>query len=229
MSRTKKIAGIAGAAAALAVAGAGVALGATDVLSPEDQSGAVIDDAASELGVEPDALRNALEKALQNRVDEAVEAGRLTEEQGKALKERIGSGGAPLIFGGYGLRGLGPGPAGGLGHIVELEGAASYLGLSETEVRAELREGKSLAEIAEAEGKSVDGLVQALLVEARERLDGVVEEGRLTEAQADEIRDGLEDRVRDLVNHEPGSRMEFRGPVHIERFRDGPFFWGPRG
>jgi polyhydroxyalkanoate synthesis regulator phasin len=228
MNRKKKIAVIAGAAAALAVAGAGVALGATDALSPEDQSGAIIDDAASELGVEPDALRGALEKALQNRVDEAVEAGRLTEEQGKALKERIGSGEAPLLFGGHGLRGLGPGPLGRFGHIVELDGAASFLGLSEAELRAELRDGKSLADIAKAEGKSVDGLVQALLVEARQTLDQAVEEGRLTEAQADEVRDGLEDRVRDLVNHEPGARMGFRGPFHIERFRDGPSFWGPR-
>jgi hypothetical protein len=227
MDRKKKIAVIAGAAAALAVAGAGVALGATDVLAPEDQSGAIIDDAAAELGVEPDALRGALEKALQNRVDEAVKAGRLTEEQGEALKERIDSGEAPLIFGGYGLHGLAPGPLGGFGHIVELEGAASYLGLSETEVRAELREGKSLAEIAKAEGKSVDGLVQALLVDAREKLDRAVDEGRLTDAQADELREGLEDRVKALVNHEPGSRMEFRGPFHIERHH-GPSFW-PRG
>jgi hypothetical protein len=229
MSRKKKIAGLAGVAAALAVAGGGAALGATDALSPEDQSRAIIDDVASELGVEPDAVRGALEKALQNRVDEAVEAGRLTEEQGKALKERIGSGEAPLIFGGYGLRGLGPGPLGRFGHIVELDGAASFLGLSEAELRAELGDGNSLAEIAKAEGKSVDGLVQALLVEARQRLDRAVEEGRLTEAQADEVRDGLEDRVRDLVNHEPGARMDFRGPLHIERFRDGPSFWGPHG
>lgn len=232
MSRTKKIAGIAGAAAALAVAGAGVALGATDVLSPKDQSGAIIDDAASELGVEPDALRDALEKALQNRVDEAVQEGRLTEEQGEALKERIGSGQAPLIFGGHGLRGLGPGPMGRFGHIVELEGAASFLGLSEAELRAELRDGKSLADIAEAEGKSVDGLVRVLLAEARERLDQAVEEGRLTDVQADEVRESLEDRVRDLVNREPGARTDFKRPgfgFHSGHFDQAPPFGGSLG
>ena len=96
---------IAGAAAALAVAGAGGAIAGTDTLSPEDRSKAVIDDAAKELGVEPSALSDALKHALENRIDEAVEAGRLTEEQGNALKERIDAADVPLVFGGLGLGG----------------------------------------------------------------------------------------------------------------------------
>ena len=102
---------IAGAAAAFAVAGAGGAIAATDALSPEDRSQAVIDDAAKELGVEPSALSDALKHALENRIDEAVEAGRLTEEQGKELKKRIDSADVPLVFGG-----VGPGDRHGFGH-----------------------------------------------------------------------------------------------------------------
>jgi hypothetical protein len=69
------------------------------VLSPKEESQAVIDDAAERLGVEPSELSDALKEALKSRVDAAVDAGRLTEAQGEALKERIDEGQTPLLFG----------------------------------------------------------------------------------------------------------------------------------
>jgi polyhydroxyalkanoate synthesis regulator phasin len=218
-NRTKvKIA--AGVAAALAVAGGGVAIGATGSLSPSEESQAVIDDAAAQLGVQPSALSDAL--------DEAVEAGRLTEEQGAALKERIRSGDTPLIFGGFGHRGFG---FGHFGHFGNLDTAATYLGLTEAQLRERLANGDTLAEIAKAESKSVDGLVQALVKAARERIDDAVADGRLTQAQANELRDNLEERITDLVNGQlPEKRFGFDrgfGPG-FGRFHGGPPFMGPR-
>ncbi len=198
---------IAGAAAALAVAGAGGAIAGTDALSPEDRSKAVIDDAAKELGVEPSALSDALEHALENRIDEAVEAGRLTEEQGNALKERIDAADVPLVFGGLGLGGPdGPGlhHVGPFGLVGHLDTAASYLGLDEDELRAALADGKSLAEVAKDEGKSVDGLVNALVADAVKRIDAALDDGRLTQEQANQIEQDLREHVTDFVNREPG-------------------------
>jgi len=210
---------IAGAAAAFAVAGAGGAIAATDVLSPDDRSQAVIDDAAKELGVEPSELSDALKHGLENRIDEAVKAGRLTEEQGKALKERIESASAPLIFGGFG-----PGDrfGHGFGHFgvfTELGTAASYLGLEEDELRDALADGKSLAQVAKDQGKSVDGLVDALVADATKRIDAAVDDGRLTKEQASELKQDLEERITDLVNREPG---EFRRGFGDRRFGPGP-------
>jgi predicted DNA-binding protein (UPF0251 family) len=228
-NRTKvKIA--AGVAAALAVAGGGVAIGATGSLSPREESQAVIDDAAAQLGVQPSALSDALEKALENRVDEAVEAGRLTEEQGAALKERIRSGDTPLIFGGFGHRGFG---FGHFGHFGNLDTAATYLGLTEVQLRERLANGDTLAEIAKAESKSVDGLVQALVKAARERIDDAVADGRLTQAHANELRANLEERITDLVNGAlPAKRFgfdrEFGPGFGFGRFHGGPPFMGPR-
>jgi polyhydroxyalkanoate synthesis regulator phasin len=202
---------IAGAAAAFAVAGAGGAIAATEALSPEDRSKAVIDDAAKELGVEPSELSDALKHALENRIDEAVEAGRLTEEQGKALKERIASADVPLVFGGI-APGDRPGFGHGFGHFgvgADLETAASYLGVGEDELRDALADGKSLAEVAKAEGKSVDGLVDALVTDAEERIDAAVDDGRLTEEQASELEQDLREHVTDFVNREPGELHRF--------------------
>ena len=69
----------AGAAAALAVAGGGVAIGATQIGSPKEESQAVVADAAKQLGIEPSKLSAALQKALEDRVDAAVAAGTITK------------------------------------------------------------------------------------------------------------------------------------------------------
>src|SRR5256885_11994770 len=93
---------IAGSVAGLAGACAGGAYAATQLGSPRQDNQAVLNDAAKQLGVEPSALSAALKKALENRVDEAVTAGRLTKAQGDELKQRIESGDVPL-FGGPGF------------------------------------------------------------------------------------------------------------------------------
>jgi hypothetical protein len=190
-----KLAG--GAAALLAALGAGGAI-AADKLSPSEESDAVVADAAKQLGISADKLDAALKQALENRVDAAVKAGTLTAAQGAALKERIAAGEVPLI-------GLGRGP--GFGHHhgfrgADLDAAASYLGLTEDELHTRLQNGDTLAEIAKAEGKSVDGLVNALVAAEKKELDQAVADGRLTDAQRDSIVSGLEARVTAAVNGE---------------------------
>jgi len=211
MTRTGKIKVAGGAALALVLTvtlGAAGAIAASRALSSDEESQAVIDDAAAQLGVEPSALSDALEEALKNRVDAAVEAGRLTEEEGNDLKERIESGESPLLFGGFGHKAPG---FGHLGHFGSFEAAAPYLGLTMAELRERLADGDTLAEIAKAEGKSVDGLVQALVDAAEERIDDTVADDRLTEERAAELKEGLEERITDLVNGElRGRHFGFR-------------------
>src|SRR5262245_31337450 len=93
--------GASGAAVVVLLVGLGAAgaIAASRILSPNDESKAVIDDAAAQLGVKPQELSDALKQALENQIDDAVDAGRLTEEQAKRLKERIDSGEYPLLFG----------------------------------------------------------------------------------------------------------------------------------
>ncbi len=247
MTKTRKIAIVATGVAALAVAGGGAALAAGGAFSPKDESEAIIEDAAAQLGVEPSELTDALNQALENRIDEAVDEGRLTEEQARRLKDRLDSAQAPLILGrfGFGRFGLGFGGHGAwhghFGPFPTLDSAASYLGLTEAELRAELAEGKSLADVAKEEGKSVDGLVKALVAAASGRIDTAVADGKLTEVQADRLKENLDERMRDLVNREPGSfgplgrRHRFgRGftpgffTPGFERHERRAPFWGPR-
>jgi len=54
--------------------------------------------------------------------------------------------------------------------------AADYVGLTRAELLARLRDGHSLADIAEAEGKSVEGLKQAIRNAITARLDTRVDD-----------------------------------------------------
>lgn len=188
-----------GAAALVGVAGGGAAVAATQGTSPEDERDAIVADVAKELGVAPGRVESAFRRALENRVDAAVAAGRLSEEEGAALKERIRSGELPRL----GLRG--PGRGHGHGHHgpgPKLAAAAAYLGVTEAELREALRDGDSLAEQARERGKSVDGLVDALVAAVTAELDRAVADGRLTDAQRDDRVAELEQHVSELVQRE---------------------------
>ena len=200
MDRKLKLKVGAGVAAAAAVAGGGAAL-AADRFGSSGDSQAVVNDAAKQLGVTPSALSSALKKALENRIDAAVAAGQLTKAQGDELKQRIESGELPLFFG----------PRGGPHeHFGELDAAASYLGLTEDQLHTQLESGKSLAQVAKDRGKSVDGLVQAMVDSATKKLDAAVAAGRLTKAQEQQIVSGLKQRITDFVNGVRGREHDFR-------------------
>jgi polyhydroxyalkanoate synthesis regulator phasin len=214
MERGTKVKIGAGALAAFVLAvglGAGGALAVADAVSDDDDASEV---AAVDATVDSDDPSESLTEALEFLVDEAVEAGRLTEEEGDELKESLRSGELPNPFprlendlfpdrdfdffatpDGLGDYLFGP---------VDLDAAASYLGLTRAELDEERDDGKSLAEIAREQGKSVDGLVQALTNAAEERIDGAVDEGRLSEERAADLKEGLEERIRDRVDDEPG-------------------------
>jgi len=198
---------VAGAAAALAVGGTGAGVAATKLShSPREESQAVVNDAAKQLGVEPSKLSAALKKAYEDRVDAAVADGSITKAEGDALKQRLESDGLPLVAPPLGFRHFGfhdHGPPG-------LPAAAKYLGLSETQLESKLESGKTLAQVAKDEGKSVDGLVAALRTDLKQKLDQAVSDGRLTKAQEEQVLAAADQRLNDLVNGKfPAGPREF--------------------
>ena len=213
-----------GAVAGLAVVGAGAAVAATQFGDPKAESQAIIKDAAGQLGVQPAQLSDALKKAYENRVDAAVAAGQLTKAQGDAIKAQLEAGNVPLVLPGLGFRN-GAGPMGGPGAMHDMRGlsaAADYLGLKESELLTKLQSGKSLADIAKDQGKSVDGLVNALVADAKTHLDQAVKDGHLSQTQADQILGQIKQHITDFVN---GTAPKGFGPS----FRGGSGFPGPGG
>ena len=218
--RTSQVVVIVVVAAIMAV-GAGVAVAGGGLGAASDRQ-AFLNDVAKRLNVTPAELKAALEGAYADRLDAAVAAGKLTKEQADALKLRAKGGGLPL-FGLHHRGGFGGGPGGGRHGATALAGIAKYvagiskyLGLTPAELRAELAKGKTLAQIAKAQGKSVDGLTKQLAAGLTAKLDAAVKAGRLTQAQADEVQTRTTELLDDLVN----------GKVGLGGYREG--FFGHR-
>lgn len=186
-------------AGVLAVAGGGIAYAATSGTNPRD---ALLKDAAQRLNVSPDKLRAALQGAVGDQLDQAVKAGKLTQQQADRIKQRMQQRGDFLPFGGGGphrfMHAFGPGPRAGL------SAAASYLGLTRAQLRQQLESGKSLADVAKAKGKDLKGLEDAIVAAEKARLDKAVQNGRITSAQRDRILKRLQQRVAGLVNAKGG-------------------------
>jgi hypothetical protein len=205
-----------GALAVVAVVSGGAAYAASQDNSPQARSQAIVNDAAGTLGVDPGKLSSALKKALENQVDAQVTAGTLTQTQADEIKKRIEDGSLP-IFGGPGLGGPrdhfgfggpdGPGFGfGGPGLMAGIADVATYLGLKPAELATQLQSGKSLATIATAQGKTVEGLKTAITDAATKQLDAAVTAGKLTKDQETKVLAGLSSHLDDLVNgvHGPG-------------------------
>ena len=189
-------------AAALLLVAAGAAVSgalAAGAFDPSAERQAYLDDAAKRLGVDSSKLEDALKAAAIDRIDAALAAGRITKDQAQAMKDAITSGKLPSGLAGPGLgfafhhRGI------GLRHGDVLGAAASYLGLSESDLQNQLSQGKSLADVAKDKGKSVDGLKQALLSAIQSDLDQAVKDGRLTSSQRDRLFLDLKSHLDGLV------------------------------
>lgn len=189
------------AAGALAAAGSGVAVATTRSDDAKEREQAVLADAAKRLNVEPSELRDALSEAENAQLDADVKAGRLTQEQADAIKERRKAGGTVLGVG-PGEPGDGPrlhfrgGPAGGPGDL--MGAAAKAIGISQDELFAELRDGKKLSEVAKDHGKSFDDVKAAVKAELKKHLDEAVKNGPLTQEQADQMLSRLTESLDDF-------------------------------
>ncbi|MGZ4254223.1 MAG: hypothetical protein ACXVR2_13325 [Solirubrobacteraceae bacterium] len=212
----------------LAVAAfAGGAVAATQGSSNPRQQ--YLNDVAKRLNVTPAQLDSALKGAALDQLEAAVKAGKLTQAQANALKQRIqqgAAGGAPFIgpprpFGSraFGPGAFGPGPLGlGLGRAVffgpnaPATAAAKYLGLTKAQLRQQLQSGKSLAQIAKAQGKTTAGLEQAITASVKTRLDKAVANKRITAAQEQKILKAMSAGIDDMVNNTPPKGARFARP-----------------
>jgi cell division FtsZ-interacting protein ZapD len=83
-----------------------------------------------------------------------------------------------------------------------LADVAEAIGISTDDLRAALRDGQTLAEVAEANDADPQQLVDLLVANGTERLDAAVAAARIDQATADERKASLPDRSADLVNGE---------------------------
>jgi len=89
-----------------------------------------------------------------------------------------------------------------------MEAAAEALGMTTDELKAQLQDGKTLAEIATDQGVDRQALVDALVASATERIDQAVADGKVTQEKADELKAKLPEVIGKIVDGEFRARGE---------------------
>jgi len=184
----KSIAATAIAATTLGGIAAGAALFTPVVAGAED---ALTEEAAPE--------SSHVSDALQGLVDD----GTLTESQRDAVVDALQE-----------YRAENGGPRGRRGHGPGAGVVADVLGLEGSEIREALGDGQSLADLAAEQGVSTDELVDAIVDQVEEHVNGALESGRIDDEKAAEILAEAEARAEAMVNGElePGDGFGRRGP-----------------
>ena len=169
-------------------------LGAGALLAGPITAFAQQDDDDTETETETEAPGGWVADALS----ELVTAGTLTQAQADAVAEALEAARPERPFGGGKHWRGGPGGL-GFGRI-GLDAAAEVIGIEEDDLRDALRDGTTLAELAEQNGVAVQAVIDALVAEANERIDNLVEEGRLDADEAAERLAETTERITTLVN-----------------------------
>jgi hypothetical protein len=140
-------------------------------------------------------LINAIVAAQKTNLDNQKAAGWITADQETALLSRYTDEVTALVNNGPGV------PPGGQQQGGLLQTAATFLGMSVSDVQSALQSGKSLADLATSKGKTASDLVTALLAPTKMKLDQAVSDGKITSAQEQTILSNLTTRLTNLVNN----------------------------
>jgi len=190
-----------------------VAVGGAAADDDDGLVGSFLARVAEKLGVSEDELQAAIDEARTETLDEAVAEGKLTEKQAQRLQE-----------GDFPFRGFG-GPMRHR-HGDVMGAAAEVLGMTQADLMEQLRDGNSLAEVAEAQGKDLEAFKTELLAQVKTQLDELVAERDLTQEQADDVFQRTEENIDGIVNGE-GCLGGFGGMRHGQGgfggMRFGPF------
>lgn len=183
--------------------GLGIDADAIQAGKDADQSLAQIAEAN---GVSEADLIAAIEANFETHIADAVESGRITQEQADEklaelstkVAERVNTlpSERPERSNRGGRRG-----AGGSEILEEL-------GLTAEDIKAGHEAGQTLAETAAASGVTEAELVEAIVAQATERAEAALADGRVDADDVAERLDGLEERITERVNAEPSDRTE---------------------
>ena len=151
---------------------------------------------AAALGVDVTTLQARVKDAEKATVDQAVANGDLAQNKADQIKTEIDSSQSGILPGLGMLNGKGKAKGRGLGVVQQARGLignvadkaiADKLGLSQGQLKQQLRSGKSLEDLARAKGLAVQDLYNAAADAVQARLDVMVKNGKLAQARENEI------------------------------------------
>lgn len=167
---------------------------------------------AAKLGVSQDKLQQDIVSTEKEMVDEAQQAGKLTQQQADNLKQRIDESQGILGFGRGGMmRGQGWSRGVMKGFGLGTVDIAGFLGITPQQLETELESGKSLAQVAEAHGKTRDQLKTYIHDQVKAKLDQAVSNQQITQQQADSYLAKLDQKLDSMIDQQEGPGVRGQG------------------
>jgi hypothetical protein len=156
---------------------------------------------AGKLGIGQDKLQTAVKDTQKEIIDEQVLQGKITQQQADQLKQRVDANNGVLPFGGM-MRGRGFERGFKMG--VTAADLSNFLGITTQQLSTELRSGKTLAQVAQAHGKTTDQLKTFIHDQIKTKLDAAVKNGQITQAQEDARLANIDTQIDAMINGQAG-------------------------
>jgi len=144
---------------------------------------------AANLGVSEDQVTAAMDATQKQMIDEAVQQGKLTQEQADKIQSTTTKG---FVFHGFGFDRGGDDSVKGPGR--NLDSMATALGITTDQLNTELEAGKKIQDIAADQGMTMDQFNQKMLEMKKDAISKAVSEGKLTQDQADNMQQKMGQR-----------------------------------
>ena len=175
-------------------------------VSPQDLAGQIrggktVAAVATEHNVDPAGVVNAVVTALSQQIDQAAAQGKIDGNRADQAKQKLPDFANRFVNETKSKRGRGRA-------ILKdaANAAAKEIGVSVADLKQARKDGKSIAQVAKDHNKSVDDVVNAIVKQATSDVDQAVKDGKLDSKKADQIKQKLPDRAKQLVNREPKKR-----------------------
>jgi hypothetical protein len=138
---------------------------------------------ATQLNVTPAKLDAAALAAAKATVQDQVKSGRITQAQADKIEAKLPSASAGLCSGA--INELGKAPRTSLARSAYLTAAAAALGVTEAQLKADLKAGQNLSQVAAAQKVSEADFKTKVTASIKAKLDAAVAAKALTQGQED--------------------------------------------
>jgi hypothetical protein len=166
------------------------------------QDGATLATIIEDSGASVDTITEQVTVLVSERAAQAVENGRLTQEQADVLITELETRLNGILTGEITLReGRGIGREGRAGMNLISETLQTLTGLTAREIRAQLRAGDTLSGILQANEIDQETFTQAALDAASAQLTARVEAGTITQEQADALLAEFTEKLTERLNN----------------------------
>lgn len=169
---------------------------------------------AANLGKTQSQVQKAISDAIGQTIDDAVKNGDLTQSQANSIKAKLGAnangaqcaGGLGRLPGVIGRAG-GFGPGFGGARFNEIDEVAKALGITNAQLQQDLQSGKTVQQLASAQGMDEAAFRSKLASVTKSDLDQQVKSGTITQNQENAILQRIQNGPLPLWNGAPPKRL----------------------